>query len=108
MERLIQKGSRKRYRSKLEIIKHKKKRKGKTAANWFMGGEIRNTLTSTITPGGDLAREIRDRLQAIQVTGNRSKIIETAGAPISTGLFKGDPFLQLGCPYRYKYSMSSS
>ena len=64
-----------------------------------MGNGVKSTLTTAATPAGALAQAIRKKLREIQNPDSRTKVIEAAGLPITSGLFKSDPNAHQGCPY---------
>ena len=110
MERMAESGVIARYRNKKEIIANKSMKKGRFNNTWFLGGKgnFASTIKVPQTPSSQLARDVSRNIQGHNIAGGRTKIIETAGKPNSSGMKKKDPFRKPGCPYRNNCSAENN
>ena len=108
MEILIHKGQKERYRNREQINYCHKISKGRYVDTWFLkGGNHTSVLNIQPTPGGKLAKMLRDGIGYHKAPdGGTTKIVEVGGEPISKGLFKADPFKGKGCPFPAKCAVN--
>ena len=98
IEENINSGKWRRYRSDSLTRASKLKRPGRYASTWFLGGGVRDTIRTSITPGSTLATQIRSKLNMIQDKTRRTKVIESSGKPVYAGLRTKDPFNEQQLP----------
>ena len=73
------------FRVREQIQEAKDAKGGLSAASWFLGGQVKATVTCQATPGGILADALR---KAIGTTrdGQKRLTLEDGGAPVTIGL----------------------
>ena len=82
------------YRSGDEIRREKEKKKD-WPNTWFLKGDVRNTRSCPVTPGGELKKAL---VKAVNVGDSRSiQVIEDGGIPIHCNLMVKDPMRPIGC-----------
>ena len=86
-------------RNKGEILKCKLEKGGLTASNWFMKGMTRATISCQPTPGGKLARKLKETLNSGTRT-RRLLVTEDGGLPVTSSLRRTDPFRRAECRYK--------
>ena len=95
-----QEGSKPLYRTKQQIIEHRKTQKGNSSSSWFLRGEVRQVLMVPPTPGAKLKQVIQNKIgNMIGPDEGKTKVVERGGIPILTGLQKKDPFKSEGCDF---------
>ena len=77
-------------------------KQGRYDSTWFRKNGITDTLKVPMTPGSDLANEIKKKLKQIQNDDQKTLVIESTGRPATSGLRKLDPFDSGTCPYNIK------
>ena len=98
----ILRGKRCRYRNREQIKGGHIASMGRYDNTWFLkgGGGYTSTLAVQPTPGGELAKRMRDNIGRIRAPdGGVTKVIEVGGDRLSKGLFRADPFKKKGCPF---------
>ena len=63
IDREIQDGTRKQYRSREEILEQKARRLGKHPNTWFLRGKVQNTLKVPVTPDSELIDNLKRVLE---------------------------------------------
>ena len=86
-------------RNKDEILKIKLEKGGLTASNWYMKGMTRSTISCQPTPGGMLARKLKEILNSSTKT-RRLLVTEDGGLPVTSSLRRTDPFRRLECRHK--------
>ena len=71
---------------------------GLTSSSWYLKGTIEKTISCQPTPGGILARTLKQHLNKGPV--NRILVTEDGGTPILSGLRKAEPFHPQQCRYK--------
>ena len=71
---------------------------GLSAASWFLGGQVKSTITCQATPGGILASNLKAALGTTK-DGQTRMVLEDGGAPITLGLKVKDPFHKDECQF---------
>ena len=70
---------------------------------WFLTGTHTVVCNVPCTPGGLLAKQVKNKLEGIKgPDGGTVKIVETAGKSVTSGLTRPDPFRSLECAFRDK------
>ena len=103
IEQEIKAGSRTRNRNRCEIDSMKSEKGGRYGNTWFLTGT--NTVVCNVpcTPGGLLAKQVKNKLEGVRgPDGGTIKIVETAGRSVTAGIAKPDPFKSMECIYRDK------
>ena len=77
------------YRDGNQIAETKLSKKN-WANTWFLKGNIKNTVSCPVTPGGVLKKELSKVINKGK-TENDIQVIEDGGRPIHSGLSTGDP-----------------
>ena len=63
IETEVKEGSKFRYRQRQTIKEDKLRKGGNSAASWHLKGDIRQTIKIPITPGGELVKQVKKRIQ---------------------------------------------
>ena len=85
------------YRSGEEI--RSKKAQAKCWSNtWFLKGDVTNTVSCPVTPGGALKKQLSNVINQGKTVKN-IQVIEDGGKPIHCGLSVSDPKRVKGCIY---------
>ena len=96
----VKEGKRVKYRNKEEIEETKKKRTGKFSNTWFLTGSNTVVLNVPCTPGGALVNKMKEALKTHRgPDGGTTMVVESAGARVSSGLVRNDPFKDKSCPF---------
>ena len=86
------------FRDKNQIIECKISKKD-WSNTWYLKGDISNTVSCPITPGGVLRKELTKSLNSQRGENNRILVIEDGGRPIHVGLKVRDPHRLDGCVF---------
>ena len=82
------------------MLLDKKNKGGSSKSSWFLKGDITQTLQMTMTPGGSLTKQVREKFKTIPgPDGGKTLVIENGGKPILAGLTKKDPFENNNCKW---------
>ena len=79
-----------------DMIRQAKLEKQDWSNTWFLQGEIKKTISCSVTPGGNLKRRLE---KVINVEKRDTKVIEDGGIPIHCGLRIKDPLRPPGCVF---------
>ena len=91
MESEVSKGERdSMFRTRDEILKAKEAKGGLSAATWFLSGDRRSVVTCQATPGGTLAKMLRESIGKTN-KGETRLVTEEGGIPVTLGLKVTDP-----------------
>ena len=100
MLKLHQDGIKTLYRSKSQIVEHKKLKQGKSASSWFLKGNTKQVLMVPATPGSALKNGINRSIGSIiGPDQGLTKVIERGGQPLLAGIKKDDPCRGEGCDF---------
>ena len=103
IENEIREGTRTRNRNRSEIDNMKSEKGGRYGNTWFLTGTHTVVCNVPCTPGGLLAKQVKNKLEGIKgPDGGTVKIVETAGKSVTAGLTRPDPFRSLECAFRDK------
>ena len=86
------------FRVREQIQEAKDAKGGLSAASWFLGGQVKATISCQATPGGVLAERIKKAIGTAK-DGQTRLVLEDGGAPITLGLKKKDPFEKKECKF---------
>ena len=86
------------FRVREQIQEAKDAKGGLSAASWFLGGQVKATISCQATPGGVLAETLRKAIGTSK-DGQTRLVLEDGGAPITIGLKKKDPFETTTCKF---------
>ena len=87
IDREIQDGTRKQYRSREEILEQKSRCLGKHPNTWFLRGKVQNTLKVPVTPDSELIDNLKRVLEdEIGAEGGTTKCVELGGDLVTKGL----------------------
>ena len=79
----VKNGNRDRYRSRKQILDHKKQSIGNFPNTWFLKDDVTNILKVPCTPGSKLVNSIRGKCgQTRGPDGGRTKFVELGGLPL--------------------------
>ena len=106
----IRLGTRRKYRSREEILACKKSKSGNFVNTWFLKQDITQILKVPCTPGSKLVQKYRDVCgQSRGPDGGRTKYVEMGGTPISLLFPNKDNFGgNSGCHFRTKCYIDES
>ena len=88
-------------RTRAEILKQNMKKGGHTASSWYLKGNIDSVITVQPTPGGILARKVKENINN-DPKKKRILVTEDGGLPVIVSLRKTDPFKEKGCRFKDK------
>ena len=86
------------YRNREEIVKAKEAKGGMSAATWFLSGSKRSVISCQVTPGGKLAKMLKDKIGKT-TNGDTRLVTEEGGIPVTMGLKATDPYRKEVCQY---------
>ena len=86
------------YRARKQIEEAKDLKGGLSAASWFLGGQVKSTITCQATPKGILASKIKEAIGKSS-DGQTRLVLEDGGAPVTLGLKVKDPFHNPVCQF---------
>ena len=89
-----------RYRTGAEIRSQKVNCERRHLNTWFLRGTTTSVLKVQPTPGGILAKRVREKLKHSRAPdGGTTLVVEGAGNSILAGLRKPDPYISPGCQF---------
>ena len=86
-------------RNKEQILRMKKEKGGLTASTWFLKGKTSSVITCQATPGGVLARSVKNILN-MDPSKPRILVTEDGGKPAISILRRSDLFKEPGCRFK--------
>ena len=100
LKKMVKEGSVKSLnRTKEEILRSKVEKGGLTVSNWYMKDMTTATMSCQPTPGGVLARRLKEVINRHTKT-RRVLITEDGGLPITSSLRRTDPFKKSECRFK--------
>ena len=105
----VRSGSRLLYRSKQMMREAKLAKGGISSASWHLRGEVKQTVNIPITPGAELANNLKTRISnMIGPDQGKTLVIEKGGNNLLGGIYKSDPFKKDGCRWNEECIVDSN
>ena len=88
------------WRTRGHIASQKASKPGRSSASFFLKGDTRQVMMLPPTPGGELVKRVRSKIGNFKGPDHgTTKFGEKAGAAVTAGLVKDNPFPAEGCDF---------